>query len=177
MENCKRTQELVDKKAEEIKATEQTKKKLQKSLQAMKTAEVDIEHEMDQLKAEQKGHQADKKQILKQIETTKKAAAATFEEEEVPEIPSEDELSSMDLDEIQKQAVALEEAMADMKVDLNSIAEYKTKEEDYKPFNVLPSHNAGKRNLPTLDGASKRPRSCEWESTLRRVGRARSCAW
>ena len=131
MENCKRTQELVDKKAEEIKATEQTKKKLQKSLQAMKTAEVDIEHEMDQLKAEQKGHQADKKQILKQIETTKKAAAATFEEEEVPEIPSEDELSSMDLDEIQKQAVALEEAMADMKVDLNSIAEYKTKEEDY----------------------------------------------
>ena len=33
-----------------------------------------------------------------------------------------------------------------------------SKEEDYKPFNVLPSHNAGKRNLSTLDGASKRPR-------------------
>lgn len=33
-----------------------------------------------------------------------------------------------------------------------------TKEENYEPFNVLTSHNAGKRNLPTLDGANKRPR-------------------
>jgi len=132
MENCKQTQELVDKKAEEIKAAEQAKKKLQKELQSMKTAEIDIEHELDEAKSEQKAHQNEKKQILRQIDSTKKAAASTFEDGEVPETPNGEELDSVDLDEIQAQAKALEDAMADMKVDLNTIAEYKAKEEDYR---------------------------------------------
>jgi structural maintenance of chromosome 4 len=130
MENCKRTQDLVDKKAEEIKGIEQAKKKLQKAQQAMKTAEVDIEHEMDQLKSEQKQNQQEKKHILKQIENTQKTAATTFGDGDL-HTPTEEELNEMDLDEIQNQAVALEQAMADMKVDLNAVAEYKTKEEDY----------------------------------------------
>merc|ERR1711981_202883 len=109
MENCKRTQDLVDKKAEEIKG---------------------IEHEMDQLKSEQKQNQQEKKHILKQIENTQKTAATTFEDGDL-HTPTEEELGEMDLDEIQNQAVALEQAMADMKVDLNAVAEYKTKEEDY----------------------------------------------
>merc|ERR1711981_372350 len=109
MENCKRTQDLVDKKAEEIKG---------------------IEHEMDQLKSEQKQNQQEKKHILKQIENTRKTAATTFEDGDL-HTPTEEELNEMDLDEIQNQAVALEQAMADMKVDLNAVAEYKTKEEDY----------------------------------------------
>ncbi|QDZ23825.1 structural maintenance of chromosomes protein [Chloropicon primus] len=131
MENCKKTQDLVDKKAEEIKAFDQAKKKLQKTLQSMKTAEIDIEHEMDEVKSEQKAHQSEKKQILKQIDTTKKAAASTFEEDELPEVPGDEELAAMNVEEIQKEAAALEQAMADMKVDLNAIAEYKTKEQDY----------------------------------------------
>ena len=98
----------------------------------MKTAEIDIEHELDEAKSEQKAHQNEKKQILRQIDSTKKAAASTFEDGEVPETPNGEELDSVDLDEIQAQAKALEDAMADMKVDLNTIAEYKAKEEDYR---------------------------------------------
>merc|ERR1711934_781961 len=131
MENCQKTQDLVDKKAEEIKSTEAAKKKLQKSLQSMRTAEIDIEHEMDEVKSELKANQSERKHVLRQIEGTKKSAAQTFEEGEAPEMPTEEDLESMDLEEIQRQAAALEQAMADMKVDLNAIAEYKVKEKDY----------------------------------------------
>ena len=131
MENCQKTQDLVDKKAEEIKSTEAAKKKLQKSLQSMRTAEIDIEHEMDEVKSELKANQSERKHVLRQIEATKKSAAQTFEEGEAPEMPTEEDLESMDLEEIQRQAAALEQAMADMKVDLNAIAEYKVKEKDY----------------------------------------------
>ena len=165
MECKKKTEDVLSQKSDEVKAFEREQKQLKKELHAMKSSEVDIQHAKQEVDAKLKQHIKDKKGILKSIEQVRKEACTHANptddvDAEVPNgadvaadvaEPTAEELDGYDLDAIQKEASDLEAALADMKADLNAIAEYRAKQADF-------ASRMGELNASTAtrDGAKAR---------------------